>query len=176
MLSEQRLDRLEPGAKPMLDPGEPLLVAEFRPVREIVPDTRHSGYESAALINAAREPKPAPMGRPATAAALDASLRDIREWPAIEQFYITVDQGRYHHPPIDRAVFGSELVDLLEMQETVFAADGLQVQRDARAETRLRAEIRIKLRRHLSSGFWPRHNWRGSMPDERLLVFDYYVL
>jgi hypothetical protein len=88
----------------------------------------------------------------------------------LEQFYITVDQGRYHHLPIDRAVFGSELVDLLKMQETVFAADGLQVQRDARAETRLRAEIRMKLRRHLSSGFWRRHYWRGSMPDERLLA------
>jgi hypothetical protein len=41
MLDKQRLNRLQAGAKPMLDPGEPLVVADFQHVRQIVPNTRH---------------------------------------------------------------------------------------------------------------------------------------
>ena len=35
MLSKQRLDRLQTSAQPMLDPGEPLVIADLQRVREI---------------------------------------------------------------------------------------------------------------------------------------------
>jgi hypothetical protein len=55
----------------------------------------------------------------------------------LEELDITVDQGWDDHLRIDRAVRIGELVALLEVQEAVLPRDALQVQRDARAETRL---------------------------------------
>jgi hypothetical protein len=41
MFGEQRLNRLQAGAKPMLDPGESLVIADLQQVRQIVPNARH---------------------------------------------------------------------------------------------------------------------------------------
>src|SRR5215831_9318362 len=53
MLGEQRFDRLQTRAEPMLDPGESMFVADLQHVREVVPNTRYyQRVESATLINA----------------------------------------------------------------------------------------------------------------------------
>src|SRR6516225_2347664 len=41
MVGKQRLDRLQPGAEPMLNPGEPLLVADLQHISQIMPNARH---------------------------------------------------------------------------------------------------------------------------------------
>jgi hypothetical protein len=41
MFGEQRLNRLQASAKPMLDPGEPLVITALQYVREIMPDAWH---------------------------------------------------------------------------------------------------------------------------------------
>jgi len=41
MFGEQRLNCLQASAKPMLDPGEPLVIADLQDVREIMPDAWH---------------------------------------------------------------------------------------------------------------------------------------
>src|SRR6516162_5390209 len=80
----------------------------------------------------------------------------------LEQLEIAVDQGRHHHLRIDRAVFDGELVAFFEVQKSVLPRDALQVQRDAHAETRLRAVIGVEL--HFSSSVGRgrsagRHKW-----------------
>src|SRR6516164_8285234 len=41
VFGKQCLDRLQPGAKPMLNPGEPLLVADLQHISQIMPNARH---------------------------------------------------------------------------------------------------------------------------------------
>src|SRR5215467_15034052 len=41
MFSEQGLYSLEASAEPVLDPGEPLLLADLQHIRQIMPNTRH---------------------------------------------------------------------------------------------------------------------------------------
>jgi hypothetical protein len=41
MFGEQRLNRLQPCTEPMLDPAEPLVIADLQHVREIVPNPRY---------------------------------------------------------------------------------------------------------------------------------------
>src|SRR4029077_7839676 len=58
MLGEQRLDRLQPGAEPMLDPGKPLLVADPQYVAEIVPHARHDQGVRVGGVNQGDPPHP----------------------------------------------------------------------------------------------------------------------
>src|SRR5690348_10263898 len=41
MFGEQRLNRLQASAEPMLDPGKSLLVADLKHVRKVMPNARH---------------------------------------------------------------------------------------------------------------------------------------
>src|SRR4029077_2305379 len=59
--------------------------------------------------------------------------------------------GWDHHLRIDRAVRIGELIALFEVQKAVLPRNALQVERDAHAETRLRAVICVEL--HLSLSF-----------------------
>src|SRR4029077_1571367 len=59
--------------------------------------------------------------------------------------------GWDHHLRIDRAVRIGELIALFEVQKAVLPRNALQVQRDAHAETRLRAVICVELHLFISS-------------------------
>jgi hypothetical protein len=56
MLGEQGFDRLQAGAEPMLDPGEPLLFADLQHVGEVVPHPRHD--QRVLLLGAAMTASP----------------------------------------------------------------------------------------------------------------------
>src|SRR5438105_1860707 len=96
----------------------------------------------------------------------------------LKQLDVAVDQGRHHHLRIDRPVRGVKLVALFEVQKAVLPRDALQVQRDAHAETRLRAVICVELHLSLSFSSSPitatGTNNGGSMPEKGPRVYlDY---
>jgi hypothetical protein len=76
MLGKQRLNRLQTSAQLMLDPGEPLVIADLQHVRKIVPNARHDQRVRVGHID---QCEPTPMGRPAIAKAPDTPRRDIPE-------------------------------------------------------------------------------------------------
>jgi hypothetical protein len=63
----------------------------------------------------------------------------------LKQLDVAVDQSWDHHLRIDRPVCGGKLVAFFQVQKTILPHDALQVQRDAYAETRLRAVVGVKL-------------------------------
>src|SRR5439155_23550051 len=67
---------------------------------------------------------------------------------------------------------GGELVALFEVQVAVLARNALQVQRDAHAETRLRAVICVELHPSLPPG--RRTNSGDRMPEKGPPVFLHY--
>ncbi len=77
----------------------------------------------------------------------------------LEQPRPAVDQRRHHHLRVDRAVLWRELVAALQMEVHIVAAEPFKVERDAHAETRLRAVIGIELHRRplvrIPAGFGP---------------------
>src|SRR5712691_9410157 len=106
-----------------------------------------SGWASAMLISAS----------PRTQARRDVGRQERRlgvfllevfeDRERLEQLGRAVGQRRHHHLRIDRAVLRRELVATLQMEEHILALQPLQVERDAHAETRLRAIIGIELHR-----------------------------
>ena len=63
MFGEQRLNRLQAGAKPMLDPGEPLVIADLQHVREIVPNARHDQWVRVGDVDQCKPAHPGPRLR-----------------------------------------------------------------------------------------------------------------
>src|SRR5271165_6683903 len=180
MFGEQRLNRLQAGAKPMLYPGEPLVIADLEHIRQIVANTRHDQRMRVGHVDQCEPAHPGPCLRICgQQRRLRVLLLEIFEnSQRLEELDVTVDQGWDHHLRIDRAVRIGELIALFEVQKAVLPRDALQVERDAHAETRLRAVICVELHLSLSFSFSPiaatGTNNGGSMPEKGPPVYlDY---